>query len=350
MPQHGVRAVFEADAGRGRGSATIVGPRAAARELRKQRVNGQIQGIARQVRAGSPRALARALSEVENRGPRADALLAELFPGAPRARRVGVTGAPGVGKSTLVNGMARHLREAGLTVAVLAVDPTSPFSGGAVLGDRVRMQAHHEDAGVFIRSMATRGALGGLAPAVGDAIAVLEAFGSEVIVIETVGAGQAEVDIAQLADAVCVVLTPDQGDDIQAAKAGVMEIADVFAVNKADRPGAERLEQQLRAMLSLLPAERPQPPIVRTSAAAGDGVADLTSALLQAPARPGAAKAYWRRRLLERISEGLLLALGDGPLAGEALDRAAEDVAAGRLNPYDFVGRVVAQAAPGGGK
>ena len=313
-------------------------------------MSGQIQGIARQVRAGSPRALARVLSEVENRGPRADALLAELFAGAAPARRIGVTGAPGVGKSTLVNGMARHLRAGGRAVAVLAVDPTSPFSGGAVLGDRVRMQAHCGDEGVFIRSMATRGALGGLAPAVGDAIAVLEAFGSEVIVIETVGAGQAEVDIAQLADVVCVVLTPALGDDIQAAKAGIMEIADVFAVNKADQPGAERLEQQLRAMLSLLPAGRPQPPIVRTSAAAGGGVADLVETLLRAPRRPGAAKAYWRRRLLERISEGLLGALGAGPLAGEALDRAAEDAAAGKLNPYEFVRRVVAQATGGGGK
>ncbi len=314
-------------------------------ELRKYRVSGQIQGIAQQVRAGSPRALARVLSEVENRGPRADALLAELFAGSKPARRIGVTGAPGVGKSALVDRMARHLRAGGRSVAVLAVDPTSPFSGGAVLGDRVRMQGIHDDPGVFIRSMATRGALGGLAPAVGNAIGVLEAAGYGVVIVETVGVGQAEVDIVQLADVVCVVLTPALGDDIQAAKAGIMEIAGVFAVNKADLPGAERLEQQLRAMLSLLPAGRPHPPIVRTVATEGAGAAELVEALLRAPRGPDAAKAYWRRRLRERISEGLLDSLG-----GERLDRAAADVAAGKLNPYEFVRRVVAQATAGGGK
>ena len=308
-------------------------------------MSGQIKGIARQVRAGSPRALARVLSEVENRGPRADALLAELFAGASPARRIGVTGAPGVGKSTLVNRMARHLRAAGRAVAVLAVDPTSPFSGGAVLGDRVRMQSHYDDAGVFIRSMATRGALGGLAPAVGDALTVLEAAGYDAVIVETVGVGQAEVDIVQLADVVCVVLTPALGDDIQAAKAGIMEIAGVFAVNKADQPGAERLEQQLRAMLSLLPAGRPRPRIVRTVATEDAGVADLVEALLRAPRGPDAAKAYWRRRLLERISEGLLDSLG-----GATLDRAAEDAAAGKLNPYEFVRQAVAQATGGGEK
>ncbi len=219
-----------------------------------------------------------------------------------------------------------------------------------MLGDRVRMQGHCGDAGVFIRSMATRGALGGLAPAVGDAIGVLEAAGYGVVIVETVGVGQAEVDVVQLADVVCVVLTPALGDDIQAAKAGIMEIADVFAVNKADQPGAERLEGQLRAMLSLLPAGRPQPRIVRTVATEGGGIADLAATLLNAPRRHDAAKAYWRRRLLERISEGLLDSLGGGPLAGEALDRAAADVAAGKLNPYEFVRRVVAQATAGGGK
>ncbi len=302
------------------------------------------------MRAGSPRALARVLSEVENRGPRADALLAELFEGPAPARRIGVTGAPGVGKSTLVDRAARHLRADGRTVAVLAVDPTSPFSGGALLGDRVRMQGRHDDSGIFIRSMATRGALGGLAPAVGDAIAVLEAFGSDVIIIETVGVGQAEVDIVQLADVVCVVLTPSMCDDIQAAKAGIMEIADVFAVNKADQPGAERLEQQIRSMLSLLPAGMPHPRIVRTVATADDGLVGLVEALLRAPRGHDAAKIYWRRRLLERISEGLLNSLVSGPLAGELLDRAAEDVASGKLNPYEFVRRVVAQASAGGGK
>ena len=207
------------------------------------------------------------------------------------------------------------------------------------------MQSHYDDAGVFIRSMATRGALGGLAPAVGDALAVLEAAGYGAVIVETVGVGQAEVDIVQLADVVCVVLTPALGDDIQAAKAGIMEIAGVFAVNKADQPGAERLEQQLRAVLSLLPAGRPRPRIVRTVATEDAGVADLVEALLRAPRGPDAAKAYWRRRLIERISEGLLDSLG-----GATLDRAAEDAAAGKLNPYEFVRQAVAQATGGGEK
>lgn len=331
-------------------SDTIVSSRRSFAAFREHRVNEQVQAIAQQLRAGSPRALARALSEVENRGPRADALLAELFEGAAPTRRIGITGAPGVGKSTLVDQMTRHLRADNRSVAIVAVDPTSPFSGGAILGDRVRMQAHHGDPGVFIRSMATRGALGGLAAAVGDTIAVLEASGRDDVIIETVGVGQAEVDVVQLAEVVGVVLTPSMGDDIQAAKAGIMEIADLFVINKADQPGVERLEQQIRAMLSLLPEGRPHPPIIRTAATAGDGVAELMAALPNAARGRGTAKTYWRRRLLDRISEGLLDSLAEGPLSDEALDRAAEDAAAGKLNFYAFVRQIVAKATAKEGK
>lgn len=331
-------------------SDTIVSSRRSFAAFGEHRVNEQVQAIAQQVRAGSPRALARALSEIENRGPRADALLAELFEGAAPTRRIGITGAPGVGKSTLVDRMTRHLRADNRSVAIVAVDPTSPFSGGAILGDRVRMQTHHGDPGVFIRSMATRGALGGLAAAVGDTIAVLEACGRDDVIIETVGVGQAEVDVVQLAEVVGVVLTPSMGDDIQAAKAGIMEIADIFVINKADQPGVERLEQQIRAMLSLLPEGRPHPRIIRTVATAGDGVAELMTALPKAARGRGATKTYWRRRLLDRISEGLLDSLAEGPLSDEALDRAAEDAAAGKLNFYAFVRQIVAKATAKEGK
>jgi len=310
----------------------------------------QIQKIAQDVRAGNPRVLARVLSEVENRGPQAAALLAELFEGSTKARRIGITGAPGAGKSTLVDQIARELRNRGLTVAIVAVDPTSPFSGGAILGDRVRMLSHHADPGVFIRSMATRGALGGLAPAVADTISVLEASGRDVVIVETVGVGQAEVDVVQLAEVVAVILTPSTGDDIQAAKAGIMEIADVFAINKADQPGVERLEQQIRAMLSLLPAGQPHPPIVRTVATAGDGIADLVDTLLHTSRGPASVVNYWRRRLLDAIAAGIVGELSGGALSDDNLNRAAEDVASGKLNPYDFVRQVVEQTIQGRAK
>ena len=184
-------------------------------------------------------------------------------------QRFGITGPPGAGKSTLVDCIARHLRSDGASVGILAVDPSSPFSGGAILGDRVRMQRHHGDSGVFIRSMAARGELGGLAPAVGDALVLLEAAGRDAVMIETAGVGQSEVDVVHLAATVAVVLTPASGDDIQAAKAGIMEIADVFVINKADQPGADELERQILAMISLIPPGQPnRPSCARRPAAA----------------------------------------------------------------------------------
>jgi len=232
---------------------------------------------AQKIREGDTRALARAATGVENRDPRALAVLRELEPFAGRGAIVGITGPPGAGKSTLVDALARVLREQRKTVAILAVDPSSHVTGGAILGDRIRMQQHHADAGIFIRSLATRGGTGGLSNATADLARLLDRAGKDYVVIETVGVGQDEVDIAGLAQVTVVVLVPGMGDDVQAIKAGIMEIADVFAINKADQPGTERVEQELRAMLSL--ADGPKPPIVRTVATEGTGIRELLEAI-----------------------------------------------------------------------
>ena len=298
-----------------------------------------VKWLADRIRRGEARALARALSAVENRSAGAGELLAELHDPNGAALRVGITGPPGAGKSTLVDCIARHLRSDGASVGILAVDPSSPFSGGAILGDRVRMQRHHGDPGVFIRSMASRGELGGLAPAVGDALTVLEAAGRDAVLIETAGVGQSEVDVVQLAGTVAVVLTPALGDDIQAAKAGIMEIADVFVINKADQPGTDELERQILAMISLIPPGRPKPPVLRTSATRCEGIAELVEALRQTghvPADP----AYWKRMLLKRLGGELQAMLLDGAALGADLDRAANAIAAGELNPYTYAEEV----------
>lgn len=299
-----------------------------------------MSGFAERVRAGDVHALARALSVVENRAPGAEALLAELHTSCPHTQRIGITGAPGAGKSTLVDCLASHLRQSGRSVAVLAVDPTSPFSGGAILGDRVRMQRHHDDPGVFIRSMASRGELGGLAPAVGDALTVLEASGRDTVLIETAGVGQSEVDVVQLAGTVAVVVTPSLGDDIQAAKAGIMEIADLFVLNKADQPGADELERQIQAMISIIPDGSPRPPVVRTVANRCEGIGEVVGALRGVGHRQ-AGVAYWRRRLLDRIGSEVQRVLVTNPPLVSDLDRAAEAVAAGTLNPYTYVQEVL---------
>ncbi|HEU4688763.1 MAG TPA: methylmalonyl Co-A mutase-associated GTPase MeaB, partial [Vicinamibacterales bacterium] len=233
--------------------------------------------LSARVVAGDVRAIARAISLVEDDGPAGRDLIRAIYPRTGRAFLVGITGAPGTGKSTLVDRLIAEIRSSGLKVGVIAVDPTSPFSGGAVLGDRVRMNAHAGDSGVFIRSMATRGHLGGLARATSDAALVLDAAGCDIVIIETVGVGQDEVDIVSAADISIVLLVPGAGDDLQAIKAGVMEIGDIFVVNKADREGADRVIQGVASNLSLktYSASEWKPPIVKTEATTGAGVDTL---------------------------------------------------------------------------
>lgn len=289
------------------------------------------------ITGGNIRLLSRALSEIENRGPLADSLLAGLFPHSGKAWTIGVTGAPGAGKSTVVTALASHFRKQDKRIAILAVDPTSPFTGGSILGDRIRMQAHDADADVYIRSMATRGSLGGLAAAAGDLLIALDAAHFDVILIETVGVGQAEVDVVQVASAVALLLTPSTGDDVQAMKAGIMEIADTYVINKADLPGADRLETELRAMLSLrTDDEAEQPPIIRTTATTNDGIKELGSALRPSHRENNRSADYWKRRLTEMVRERLMGEITRSHLPDERLEEAAGQIAARKLNPYEF--------------
>src|SRR5271167_2467751 len=235
---------------------------------------------AEMVRSGDVRAISRAITAIENHAPEAEELLRLLFPQTGRAYLTGITGAPGTGKSTLVDRLAAYHRKCEETVGVIAVDPTSPYSGGAILGDRIRMQGHAGDAGMFIRSMATRGFLGGLARTTAEVALLLDAAGKQQLIIETVGVGQDEIDIVRLADCVLVVLVPGLGDDIQNMKAGLMEIGDIFVLNKSDRDGADRLHQQLDAMLSLvMPRDGWHPPIVPTVASENRGIDVLAATI-----------------------------------------------------------------------
>ena len=299
------------------------------------------------VTGGDIRLLSRALSEIENRGPLADSLLAALFPHSGQAWTIGITGAPGAGKSTVVTALAAHFREQDKRVAILAVDPTSPFTGGSILGDRIRMQIHDADPDVYIRSMATRGSLGGLAPAAADLIIALDAARFDVILIETVGVGQAEVDVVRLASTVALLLTPSTGDDVQAMKAGIMEIADAFVINKADLPGADRLETELRAMLSLkTDHEEDQPPIIRTVATTSDGIEELGNALRPIKRDNNRSADYWKRRLSEIIRERLMDEIARAQLPAKRLDEAAEQIADRKLNPYAFAVELTSELIP----
>ncbi len=302
------------------------------------------------IRSGDPRALSRAITTVENRGPEAAALLKALFPYSGHARLIGLTGAPGSGKSTLVDQLAREYRKQGRTIGIIAVDPTSPFSGGAILGDRIRMLSHHADSGIYIRSMATRGSLGGLARTTADVATVLDASGKELVLIETVGVGQDEVDIVRLADITLVILVPGMGDDVQTIKAGIMEIADIFVINKSDREGAERVEREIRAMQSL--AHRQDnwvPPIVKTVATEGVGIAELAEAIADYEAflqneNLGREKKIqnWRDRLVEMLRDSLLESVLRERMGDGAVARYAAEVVERKRDPYSLVEEIVA--------
>lgn len=249
------------------------------------------------------RALARGLSIVENGAPEAAGLLHALFPSVPHHRTIGVTGPPGAGKSTLLDRMIGHFRKRGARVGVLAVDPSSPFTGGALLGDRLRMQSHSTDPAVFIRSMGSRGHLGGLSGATRDAAMLMAAAGYDPVILETVGVGQAEVEIAEVADITMLVLVPGAGDDVQAMKAGIMEIGDLIVLNKADRPGIDQLEAAVAAALELVPAERPKPPVARVSSVSGLGLEALWQAVdsMLEQVDPGKRRLENTRRTLQSI-------------------------------------------------
>jgi GTPase len=291
------------------------------------------------------RAVARAISKVEDVSKDASQLMKKIFPLTGKGLIVGITGAPGAGKSSLVDKLAQRYRRQGERVGIVAVDPSSPFSGGAILGDRIRMQTLGLDQGVFIRSMATRGNLGGLARTTVDAVSILDAAGYSKIIIETVGVGQDEVEVVKAADVSVVVLVPGMGDDIQAIKAGIMEIGDVFVINKADRDGVNSTEKELEALLSLATREDGwQPPIVKTIATENKGIDELAAAiesyrdfLTQAKSGDGRRRAIARWRILELLRERLVLQTLEADSASEKLDRLAGEVASRQRDPYSAV-------------
>lgn len=311
-----------------------------------------VESWAEQIRSGDIRAVSRAITAIENHDPQAEDLLQRIFPYTGKSFAVGVTGAPGTGKSTLVDRLAAYYRTQGNHVGIIAVDPTSPYTGGAILGDRIRMQGHAGDPGIFIRSMATRGFLGGLARTTGDVALVLDAAGKQSVLIETVGVGQDEVDIVRLADCTLVLLVPGMGDDVQNMKAGLMEIADIFVLNKSDRDGVERLEAELEAMLHLSPdREGWKPAIVRTVASENKGVEELAAAIADYHERSANSAElkdrkleHWKSRLLSLAGETVLERAVAGPDGEAALDRLAREVASREKDPYAAVRELLARA------
>jgi len=303
-----------------------------------------------EIRAGNPRALARAITSVENRDKQSHELLKALFEHSGKARILGLTGSPGAGKSTLVDALAKEYRKQGKTIGIVAVDPTSPFSGGAILGDRIRMSSHHADPGIFIRSMATRGALGGLSHTTADIATVLDASGRDLVMIETVGVGQDEIDIVRLADVTMVILVPGMGDDVQSIKAGIMEIADVFVINKADRDGAERVEREIRAMQSLAHPRTDNwtPPIIKTVASDGTGVPELAAAIdsyekFLDSTELGRKRRMenWRDRLIAMLRDELLERVLRQQMSDEDATRFAAEVAEHKRDPYTLIDEII---------
>lgn len=312
-----------------------------------------VRDLARRVVQGDHLATARAISLVEDAHPEAATLLRELGPHLGRAYVIGITGPPGAGKSTLADALTRLLRQRGERVGVVAVDPTSPFSGGALLGDRIRLVEHSSDPGVFVRSLATRGALGGLSEATGDVVRILDAMGCGVVLVETVGAGQAEVDVVRAADTVVVVAVPGLGDVVQTLKAGILEIADVFAVNKADHPESERTVNELRSMLRLWPVQGWEPPVIPTVATTGQGVEALLAAVDRHRASQQSSDLLAQRRR-ERVKAEILRAaevrLRDRLLAkaAEDLEELARQVETGRLTAREAACRLLDRTGVGG--
>jgi LAO/AO transport system kinase len=314
-------------------------------------LNPTIETWIEQLRSGDVRALARAISTVENRAPGWSDLLKAVFPHSGKARVLGLTGPPGAGKSTLVDQLARFYRrdKDKRTVGIIAVDPTSPYTGGAILGDRIRMQEHFSDPGIYIRSMATRGSLGGLARTTADVTTVLDASGRDLIIIETVGVGQDEVDIVRLADITILILVPGMGDDVQTIKAGIMEIADIFVINKSDRDGAENVEREIRTLQSLaMRHDGWTPPIVKTVASQGVGIEELAAAiadyegyLQKENLALNKSVENWQERLIEMLRDALLEKARD-QMGDSSVARYAAEVAQHKRDPYTLVEQIAA--------
>lgn len=305
-----------------------------------------------EILSGNKLQIARAISAVEDGRQEATALLKDVFPHTGRATVIGITGAPGAGKSTLVDRLAVVYRARGETVGIIAVDPSSPFSGGAILGDRIRMQGMATDSGIFIRSMAARGHLGGLARATGDAVAILDAAGYSKLIVETVGVGQDEVEIVKTADVTVVVLVPGMGDDIQAIKAGIMEIGDVFVINKADREGVLRTEREIESLMSI--SERPdgwKPPIVKTIGIDGSGIDALCAAIQQYLEFAGANRNYGdsrkvniaQQRIVEILRDRLVKVALERAVTNEELQTMARSVSARERDPYSVVEEIISR-------
>ena len=311
-----------------------------------------IQTWAAKVVAQDRRAIARAISAVETGDALGTELLKRLFAASGKAEVIGVTGSPGAGKSTLVEKLAGVYRGAGARVGIIAVDPTSPFSGGALLGDRIRMQSLASDKEIYIRSMATRGQLGGLAPATHDVVTILDAAGCDVVLIETVGVGQDEVEVARLANATALLLVPGMGDEVQTFKAGVMEIADLYVLNKADLPGADRLEQEVEAMLSMATrGDGWRVPIVKAIATTGSGIGEVRKALEQfrcfqeqSAGKEKRRRGYWRSRLLELLRRNLFDTVTRERLRDGSLEQFVDDLLQHRADPYSLVEKIVAES------